>query len=108
MNRAAERNAIILLDEADVFLQKRKPDDMQKNEIVTTFLRELEYYRGMLFLTTNLLDQIDEAVESCIQVHIVFKNLDIKARVPVWENFLKKTDCYGSSVSAKDVEELSL
>ena len=108
MNIAAEWDAIVLLDEADVFLQQRTPDDMVSNEHVATFLRELEYYRGTLFLTTNLLDNIDEAVESRVQVHIVYKRLDIMARTAIWENFLKRNGYYGSSVSAQDVEELSL
>lgn len=108
MNIAAEWDAIVLLDEADVFLQQRKPDNMVSNEHVATFLRELEYYRGTLFLTTNLLSNIDEAVESRVQVHIVYKRLDAMARAAIWENFLKRNDYYGSSVSAQDVEELSL
>ena len=108
MNIASEWDAIVLLDEADVFLQQRKPDNVVRNEQVATFLRELEYYRGTLFLTTNLLDSIDEAVESRIQVHIVFKRLDAIARALIWENFLKRNGYYGSSVFAQDVEELSL
>jgi len=108
MNVAAEWDAIVLLDEADVFLQKRRADNMTRNEHVATFLRELEYYWGTLFLTTNLLDSIDEAVESRIQLHIVFKRLDAAARKAVWGNLLKRNGYYGSSVSALDVEDLSL
>lgn len=37
-------NAIILLDEADVFMEARDTTDLQRNELVTIFLRLLEYY----------------------------------------------------------------
>lgn len=45
--------AILLLDEADVFLEKRNMHDIHRNALVSIFLRQLEYYQGILFLTTN-------------------------------------------------------
>ncbi|KAI1637533.1 hypothetical protein F4809DRAFT_661034 [Biscogniauxia mediterranea] len=45
--------ALLLIDEADVFLERRSLRDMQRNAMVTVFLRVLEYYRGIFFLTTN-------------------------------------------------------
>ena len=44
LDRATEWNAVILLDEADVFLAKRSIDDLARNELVSIFLRQLEYY----------------------------------------------------------------
>lgn len=37
-------NAVLLLDEADVFMAARNVNDLQRNELVSIFLRELEYY----------------------------------------------------------------
>lgn len=45
--------AILLLDEADVFLEKRNMHDIHRNALVSIFLRQLEYFQGTLFLTTN-------------------------------------------------------
>ena len=45
--------AILLLDEADVFLEARVMQDVHCNALVTIFLRMLEYFSGILFLTTN-------------------------------------------------------
>lgn len=45
--------AILLLDEADVFLEKRNMHDIYRNALVSIFLRQLEYFQGILFLTTN-------------------------------------------------------
>ncbi|PYH43521.1 uncharacterized protein BP01DRAFT_402635, partial [Aspergillus saccharolyticus JOP 1030-1] len=44
---------VLLLDEADVFLAERSADNVDRNALVSVFLRVLEYYEGVLFLTTN-------------------------------------------------------
>jgi hypothetical protein len=41
-------DAIVLLDEADVFLARRRTEDLQRNALVSIFLRTLEYYNGIL------------------------------------------------------------
>lgn len=55
---------VLLLDEADVFLARRTKTDISHNALVTVFLRELEYYQGILLLTTNQAQIIDEAFRS--------------------------------------------
>jgi len=61
---SAERwGAILLIDEGDVFLRSRG-DDMVQNAVVGVFLRLLEYYRGVLFTTTNRGTDIDDAIVS--------------------------------------------
>jgi SpoVK/Ycf46/Vps4 family AAA+-type ATPase len=57
-------NAVLLLDEAEVFLQTRSTTDINRNALVSIFLRQLEYYQGVLILTTNLIAQCDPAFES--------------------------------------------
>ena len=61
--RAQRWNAILLLDEADVYVRARGTD-IQQNAIVGVFLRVLEYYSGVLFLTTNRSDEVDDAILS--------------------------------------------
>lgn len=56
--------AVLLLDEADVFLARRDKSDLERNAIVSIFLRELEYYPGILLLTTNQAHIIDPAFKS--------------------------------------------
>ncbi|CAG8658035.1 11165_t:CDS:2 [Funneliformis mosseae] len=46
-------NAIILVDESDIFLEHRSKHDIERNALVSTFLRLLEYHQGILFLITN-------------------------------------------------------
>lgn len=63
LKRAERWKAILLIDEADVFLMERT-DDLERNAVVGVFLRVLEYYKGILFLTTNRADAIDDAIVS--------------------------------------------
>lgn len=49
----ARWNAILLLDECDVFLEARSTHELERNKIVSIFLRTLEYYEGIMFMTTN-------------------------------------------------------
>lgn len=65
-SRSERWNAILLLDEADVYIRERG-NDLQQNAIVGVFLRVLEYYRGVMFMTTNREKDIDDAIASrCI------------------------------------------
>jgi SpoVK/Ycf46/Vps4 family AAA+-type ATPase len=45
---AKEWNAILLLDEADVFISKRSADNLENNAFESVFLRLMEYYRKCL------------------------------------------------------------
>ena len=61
---ATHWKAVLLLDEADVFLARRTMADLERNAIVSIFVRELEYYQGFLLLTTNQADILDDAFQS--------------------------------------------
>lgn len=61
--RAQRWDAILLLDEADVYVAARG-NDLRQNAIVGVFLRVLEYYSGVLFMTTNRSDLVDDAITS--------------------------------------------
>ena len=53
--------AILLTDEADVYFEKRVSGQLPRNSLVSTFLRPVEYYHGILFLTvcTSCLRSLD-------------------------------------------------
>lgn len=44
---------VVLLDESEVFLEERSQTDLQRNALVSVFLRAMEYYDGILILTSN-------------------------------------------------------
>lgn len=60
--------AVVLLDEADVFLEERDMKDLNRNALVSVFLRALEYYNGIVILTSNRVGTFDEAFKSRIQL----------------------------------------
>ena len=86
----AERwKAILLLDEADIFLERRASKDIQRNGIVSMFLRRMEYFRGTLFLTTNRVGQIDDAFLSRVSVVLQYDRLSDDTRKRIWQGFLR-------------------
>ncbi|CVK90328.1 related to TOB3 (member of AAA-ATPase family) [Fusarium mangiferae] len=92
LDRCARWDAILLLDEADVFLEKRTSSNLTQNEMTTIFLRVLEYYKGIMMLTTNRYLAIDPAFESRIDLSFVFQDLEPASRAKVWYNFLIRED----------------
>jgi hypothetical protein len=68
-------DAVLLLDEAEVFLQQRSTTDVTRNALVSILLEQLEYYQGILILTTNLIEQCDPAVGSACRCGLLFHQL---------------------------------
>ncbi|KAH8879758.1 P-loop containing nucleoside triphosphate hydrolase protein [Thozetella sp. PMI_491] len=82
---ASRWGCILLLDEADVFLAARTPTDMVRNSLVSVFLRILEYYTGILFLTTNRVGDFDEAFASRVHMSLYYPPLDLQSTVAVFD-----------------------
>ncbi|KAH6612953.1 hypothetical protein B0J18DRAFT_470298 [Chaetomium sp. MPI-SDFR-AT-0129] len=82
--------AILLLDEADVFLEKRNMHDIHRNALVSIFLRQLEYFQGILFLTTNRVETFDDAFQSRIHIALRYDNLDLRAKRAIFKIFIER------------------
>jgi AAA+ superfamily predicted ATPase len=94
---ATKWGAIVLIDEAETFLTKRKEGDLSRNALVTAFLRALEYYSGMIFLTTNEPGRIDDAVTSRIHLAIKYKALTKADRQKIWRSHIRQLNQQQSS-----------
>lgn len=86
-------DAIILIDEADVYVHSRKKDPKSGN-LVAAFLRALETFRndchgGIIFLTTNRIFQIDTAVRSRVHIPIYYPPLGEEERKEVYKKCVK-------------------
>jgi len=81
--RAQRWGAVMLIDEADVYIKKRA-DNLASNAVVGVFLRVLEYFNGLLFLTTNRVDDIDEAIVSRCIAMIRYQSPDHVDRCKIW------------------------
>lgn len=93
--------AVLLLDEADIFLEKRTIQDIHRNALVSIFLRLLEYFQGILFLTTNRVETFDDAFQSRIHVALRYGDLTTKAKRSVWKMFLEKVQAKEGVQTAK-------
>jgi hypothetical protein len=98
---AAKWDAILLIDEADLFLEQRKDGDLQRNSLSTIFLRTMEYYKGVLFLTTNRAGHIDDSFISRITCPIAYNPLSDETKAKIVEKFVKKFQETGSIIVEK-------
>ncbi|KAI0176477.1 P-loop containing nucleoside triphosphate hydrolase protein [Hypoxylon sp. FL1284] len=81
--------AVVLIDEADVFLEARKDvGNSERNTLVAIFLRELEYFGGIVFLTTNRVGSFDIAMKSRIHLSLSYSPPEIEIRRRIWEHCL--------------------
>lgn len=70
------------------------------------FLRLIEYYRGLLFLTTNRVDDFDPAFYNRIHAMIEYPQLSQDARTRIWKSLLveKKKNVVHLDISWKEDE----
>ncbi|KAI0439309.1 P-loop containing nucleoside triphosphate hydrolase protein [Xylaria telfairii] len=95
---------VVLLDEADVLLEQRSLEDLQRNELVSTFLRVLEYYEGILIFISNRVGTFDEAFKFRLQLALHYPTLGPYERLQIWQNFFGKLD--GGQDTAIDINDL--
>jgi len=100
-------DCVVLLDEAEVFLEQRTLQDLNRNALVSVFLRALEYYEGILILTTNRVGSFDGAFKSRIQLALRYEKLRHGQRKQVWRNFVERLRSLGEgdNIDFDDVVE---
>ncbi|KAJ5239332.1 hypothetical protein N7468_003951 [Penicillium chermesinum] len=99
--------AILLLDEGDAFLAKRTSLHDSHNRLVTVFLRKLEYYPGILFITSNRGIDFDDAIRSRLHMEIQFEGLSKESRRDLWSTFLSKALTFQGPADVQE-DELQL
>lgn len=103
LTRAQRWGAVMLIDEADVYI-KRRDDNIAANAVVGVFLRVLEYFNGLLFLTTNRVDDIDEAIVSRCIAMIKYHTPHKQDRHKIWNVM---TQQFALDIDSQLIEELS-
>ncbi|KAJ0163707.1 hypothetical protein CTA2_2540 [Colletotrichum tanaceti] len=73
---------VVLLDEADVFLEQRSLSNLKRNALVS----------GIMILTTNRVGTFDEAFKSRIQLNLRYDNLDEEKRFKIWTNSIRRLE----------------
>jgi hypothetical protein len=102
MARADRWKVALLIDEADVYIRARG-DDLEQNAVVASFLRTMEYFNGLLFLTTNRGDEIDDAIASRCVAIVKYEKPNEKDCKRLWKVL---SDHYGVKLTNKLIEEL--
>ncbi|MES2383472.1 MAG: AAA family ATPase [Pseudomonadota bacterium] len=117
LQRAARWDSVLLLDEADVYI-RRRDNDLQHNAIVAEFLRTLEYFNGLLFMTTNRVADIDDAILSrCIaiiqfetptreQARQLWKSLAQQFHTELPDELMERLTVSYAAASGRDIKEL--
>ena len=93
-NRAAEREAVLLLDEADSLLGSRE-QAVRSWEItqVNTLLHCMERFDGVVILTTNFVARLDRAVERRLSLRLRFPRPGQSERRGIWESLVGARFC---------------
>jgi SpoVK/Ycf46/Vps4 family AAA+-type ATPase len=92
--------AVVLLDEADVFLEGRSEAAgvaTEHNALVAVFLKHLEYFSGIVFLTSNRVIVFDKAMNSRIHLALEYQAPNHDMRRRIW------TDCL-SAIPADEID----
>ena len=105
MKVATSWDAIVLLDEVDVFAVNREGASIERNAMTAIFLRMLERYSGVMFMTTNLLDNLDPAFISRATAVIKYDDLTAKDRESIWFKILEKAKSLNEVTISNDVYE---
>lgn len=117
LQRAARWDSVLLLDEADVYI-RRRDNDLQHNAIVAEFLRTLEYFNGLLFMTTNRVADIDDAILSrCIaviqfetptheQATLLWRSLAQQFQAELPDDLIERLTVTYAAASGRDIKEL--
>jgi len=103
LSNAEKWGAILLIDEADVYIRERG-DDINQNAIVGVFLRVLEYYKGILFMTSNRGDIIDDAIMSRSTAWIQYDLPEPSELKQIWEVLGTQ---YGAKFTKKELDQLT-
>jgi AAA+ superfamily predicted ATPase len=54
------------------------------------FLKKVEYYKGILVFTTNLINVIDQAFLSRVSIAIEYPSPDANVRLKIWKGFIER------------------
>jgi len=84
LKRAQRWGAVLLIDEADVYI-RRRGNDIDHNAVVAAFLRTLEYFSGLLFMTTNRSQDVDDAIASRCIATIIYEPPKAEDAKRIWQ-----------------------
>lgn len=106
LNLANRWNAICLIDEADVFFHKRG-DNINLNSIVSIMLTTIEQFNGIIMLTTNTINNFDDASLSRMMHIIKYEAFNENERLNLWKKYINQTDFPDNGITDEQFIKIS-
>lgn len=92
-DQARGDNAVLVIDEADSFLQARQSGGRRwETSMVNEFLTNIESYRGILVVSTNLLDSLDSALLRRFAFKVEFKALTNEGKLRLLQRYFPQVE----------------
>ena len=73
-----------------MFLQQRSEMTLERNRLVAVFFRKMEYDDGVLFLTSNLVYQFNNAILNRVYLMMKYEKLNVSVRKTIITRFLER------------------
>lgn len=108
-NEANDKDAVLILDEADSFLRSR--DSAQRSwevSMVNELLTQMESFQGIFFCTTNLMTQLDEASMRRFDLKANFQYLKPEQSIKLFKDLCNKLSIDCSDLALKATSQLGL
>jgi len=100
---ASSTGAVLLFDEADSLFGQRvnaeSSQDRSNNMMTNLLLQEIDEYTGIVILTTNLKENIDEAFKRRLLFEVEFPFPDEDLRAKIWTSLLPAQTPVASDVN---------
>jgi hypothetical protein len=100
--------ALVLIDEAEMLLERRTKNDIVRNAMVCVMLRLLEYYSGILFLTTNRVESLDPAFQSRVTCALRYDPLSFESRKEIWSTMMNRLNVHMPSAVVDDLAKVDI
>ena len=107
-DKASSKGAVLLLDEADSFLQdRRRADKHRQFTEVNQFLTSLEHFQGYVVCTTNLVEGLDPAALRRSDFKVEFGAMNETQARRMVAMFLQRLGRRRTKAGEKELERLS-
>lgn len=87
---AAHWGSLVLLDEGDALVEKRKQGQLLLNSMTGVLLRILETFEGSLFINSNRVSSFDPAALSRVTLAVKFSPLTKEGMKKVWQSTIAR------------------
>lgn len=107
--KSEEKTPILLFNEADALLSKRKINSeantaQTENAIQNIFLQEMEDFKGIMMATTNLIENLDSAFERRFLFKVGFQKPSAKNAAQIWQTKIPELTADEALKLAKEYE----